>query len=447
MLKESLLNELSMVIHPATRKNIVDEGLIQDIEFSGDKVSFALNLTTVVEPIRESLKQLVLEAAKRVDSIKEVSIRTYVQGKQNPLVDNNQSNLSQIKHIIAVSSCKGGVGKSTIAVNLAMALTLNGYQVGLLDADIYGPSLPTMIQNNEPLTLDGDELNTLDYHGLKCMSFGYALQQVHADAPAILRGPMVSQIVQQFLLQTKWGELDYLVIDMPPGTGDIQITLCQIAPISAAVIVTTPQKISFIDVVKGIDMFDKLNVPVVGAVENMSYYEVNGQKKRPFGQGALQKLIHEFGFENTLELALDEGISACADEGKPFVVAEPNNANAKKIIAFSESVVEEIKLLKSGGSKIPQIGYNSRDGVIIQYEGEEPFFINAKELRLDCRSALSRDEFTGEIKIKESDVPADIHPFSMNPVGNYALGVNWSDGAVSLYPYKQLEKFRLSYKN
>ena len=442
MLKEAVLKELSSIIHPATRNNIVSENVVHDVLFDGDTCRLSLDLSTIVEPVRESLKSLVIDAAKRVNGVDAVELAPFVKGKQNPLVENDKSNLDQVKHIIAVSSCKGGVGKSTVSVNLAMSLKLKGYQVGILDADIYGPSLPTMIQTNEALTMDGDELNTLDFHGLKCMSFGYALNQADQDGPAILRGPMVSQIVQQFLLQTKWGELDYLIIDMPPGTGDIQLTLCQIAPLSAAVIVTTPQQISFIDVVKGIEMFDKLNVPVVAAVENMSYLTVNGDKLRPFGKGALDKLIHEFGFEHTVALSLDDAVSRCGDTGKPFVVAEPNNENSKKLEQLAEAVVHEIDAISSGNSKMPKIGYNPKDGVIIHYDGEEPFFIDAKTLRLDCRSALTRDEFTGEMKVTEQDVPDDIHPFSMNPVGNYALVVNWSDGAASLYPYKQLDKFR-----
>ena len=245
--------------------------------------------------------------------------------------------LAGVKHIIAVSSCKGGVGKSTVAVNLAYALAQKDFKVGIFDADIHGPSLPTLVS---PVDTTLRELNLGDlklivppvYEGVKCMSYGFvrsaeqraqnapppvdklkdpvaALLAAHASAAAVMRGPMVSNVVHQLLRYTAWGDLDYLVLDMPPGTGDIQITLSQQVQIRAALIVSTPQKLSFIDVVKGIDMFDKVNIPTVGVVENMVYYMCGNcsTKHYPFGAGYRRQVVDLFGIRNSFELPLDAG--------------------------------------------------------------------------------------------------------------------------------------------
>jgi len=235
-------------------------------------------------------------------------------------------NGQQIKHIIAVASGKGGVGKSTTAVNLALALAADGARVGLLDADIYGPSQPLMLgvaPGTRPAQRGSQMLEPLIAHGLQTMSIGYLLTE---DTPVVWRGPMVSGALQQLLNQTAWEDLDYLIIDMPPGTGDIQLTLAQKVPVSGAVIVTTPQDIALLDAVKGIEMFSKVDVPVLGIVENMAVHICSncGHTDHLFGKGGGDKIAQEYGVPLLGSLPLARSIREQADGGNPTVVAEPN---------------------------------------------------------------------------------------------------------------------------
>jgi Mrp family chromosome partitioning ATPase/DUF971 family protein len=435
-MEKQVLDALSNIIDPDLNKDIVSLGFIKNLEIKNSEVSFSIELTTPACPVKDIFKSKAEELVGAIDGVGKVNVIMTAQPAKNPLMNQDKKNLENVTTIIAVSSCKGGVGKSTVAVNLAYSLKKQGGRVGIFDADVYGPSLPTMLLTKQELVLDGNDIAPIMYDDIKCMSFGYALDQSD-EGPAILRGPMVSQIISQFLLQTKWGDLDYLIIDMPPGTGDVQLTLCQLIPITAAVIVTTPQFISFIDVVKGIEMFDTLKVPVLGAIENMSYFMVNGQKHFPFGSFAIEKLKNEFGFKNTIALELDKNVSAAGDKGVPFVKEFSDSENSKQFSLFTNALIREVSVLKHGGFELPDVGYNKKDGILFQVK-ENKFKINPKKLRLACRSALTRDEFTNKLLIDEKDVPDNIYPLSINPVGNYAFGVNWSDGHSSLFPVEQL---------
>lgn len=439
--KEVVKDVLNKVSFPGYNKTIVELGFIKSISIDQSHIDIVLMIPQKNEAIERNLKQMVQLFVKKIEGVDSVEVSVVIKPKNNTILDADQENLKQVSNIIAVSSCKGGVGKSTVAVNLAYALKQKGAKVGLLDADIYGPSLPTMAQTDQELVAHENEIIPKDVLGVKCMSFGYVTEHGD-DQTAILRGPMVSQIVSQFLLLTKWGELDYLIIDLPPGTGDIQLTLCQIIPLTAAVIVTTPQYISFIDVVKGIEMFDRLSVPVIGAVENMSYFEdpVSKEKHFPFGEGALKKLVSEFGFKTVMSLALNSEVSSSADQGIPFIEGYSDSAMGQQILDFTDQLVHELIKLSQGQLELPKIGFVKGEGVLIQFSGEPEKAINAKQLRLACNSALNRDEFSGELITKPESVSEDIYPLSMNPVGNYALGINWSDGHSSLFPYEQLKQ-------
>lgn len=242
-----------------------------------------------------------------------------------------------VKHVIAVASGKGGVGKSTVAANLAMALHMYGQRVGLMDADIYGPSVPIMFglglvdQSKTPLPLER--------YGLKLISMGFFLDPAQ---PLIWRGPKVAQMVGSFLVQPKWGDLDFLVVDLPPGTGDAQLTLCQQAPLTGAIVVTTPQEVALIDARKGIGMFEEVRVPILGIVENMSYLETNGQKIRIFGQGGGEKLASEAGVPFLGEMPIDPRVAECGDSGEPIVRRYPDAPVAKAYIALAQRVVNEM---------------------------------------------------------------------------------------------------------
>jgi len=234
-----------------------------------------------------------------------------------------------IKNIIAVASGKGGVGKSTTAVNLALALSAEGASVGVLDADIYGPSQPMMLGiAGRPESKDGKSLEPMEGHGLQAISIGFLID---IDTPMVWRGPMVTQALEQLLKDTRWRELDYLVVDLPPGTGDIQLTLAQKVPVTGAVIVTTPQDIALIDARKGLKMFEKVGIPILGVVENMSYHVCPkcGHQSHIFGSGGAEKMCKEYGGELLGQLPLDESIQQHADSGKPTVVSDPEGKIAE----------------------------------------------------------------------------------------------------------------------
>jgi ATP-binding protein involved in chromosome partitioning len=249
-----------------------------------------------------------------------------------------------VKHVVAVASGKGGVGKSTVATNLALALHMMGRRVGLLDADIYGPSIPIMMGVHEVFDPNATQF-PLERHGLKLMSMGF---WVKPEAPMIWRGPMVHKYLTVFLQQIPWGELDYLVIDLPPGTGDAQLTMTQTAPLSGAVIVTTPQDVSLIDARKGLEMFKQVRVPVLGIVENMSYFVGDdGKRYNIFGQGGGRKMANEAGVPFLGDIPMDAKVAECGDGGDPIVHKYPDSAVAKTYLTLAQTVVDQIAKIGS----------------------------------------------------------------------------------------------------
>jgi ATP-binding protein involved in chromosome partitioning len=271
-----------------------------------------------------------------------------VQGQLQPLPG--------IKNVIAVASGKGGVGKSTTAVNLALALALDGARVGLLDADIYGPSQPRMmgLQGERPTSLDGRRIKPLEAHGIKVISIGFLIEE---EQPMVWRGPMVTQALTQLLGETAWGELDYLVIDMPPGTGDIQLTLSQRVPVSGAVVVTTPQDIALLDARKGLRMFQKVSVPVLGIVENMSTHVCSscGHEEPIFGSGGGERMARQYGVSLLGQLPLDIRIREETDEGRPTVVADPDSRIARAYIDTARRAAARLSIAALQSSGFPRI--------------------------------------------------------------------------------------------
>lgn len=352
--------------------------------------------------------------------------------------------LANVQRILAVSSCKGGVGKSTTAVNLALSLSRYGLRVGLLDADVYGPSLPTLLRPENPQLFQNAEglIQPLEAHGLRVLSFGWVDPEQNRGA-AILRGPMVSQVVSQLATRVNWGELDYLVIDFPPGTGDIQLTLTQQLPINGAVIVTTPQNLSFVDVVKGIQMFDTVKVPTVSVVENMSYYICGscGEKQRIFGEGAREKLIQQFGFKHTMELPLDPRLSTMSDAGIPLVATEPDDPVSQMYYELAEQVHGEMNRIEAEDEGIPSLTYNVGQNCELTYPDGRIVEIPPFELRCACRCAACVSEHTGEQILDPEEVDPDVYPTEILPIGRYAASVKWSDEhRSSIYPYEYLEE-------
>jgi DUF971 family protein len=271
------------------------------------------------------------------------------------------------------------------------------------------------------------------------MSFGFVTPP--GGGPAIMRGPMVTQVINQLLTGTEWGELDYLVLDLPPGTGDIQLTLTQMIPLTAAVIVTTPQELSFVDVVKGIQMFDKLKVPTVAAVENMSYFVCDGcnKKHHVFGEGARRKLVEQFGIANSFEIPITPALSQQGDSGTPLVIAEPDGDIAGIYQAIVDAVVREVSKLEYGDQAKPKVSYVKGRGMVVALGDGREHELAPADLRRRCRCALCIDEMSGEQVLKPEDVGEDIFPTQIQTMGNYAIAIHWSDGHTSsIYPYDLL---------
>ena len=314
---------LKTVVDPNTGKDLIASRCIRNIKVSGNDVSLDVELgypaRTQIEPIRA----LVVNALKAAGA---AAVRADVKQKiVTHEVQRGVKLISGVRNIIAVASGKGGVGKSTTAVNLALALADEGARVGVLDADIYGPSIPQMlgIHNLKPDSKDGKSMEPLEAYGVQAMSIGFLID---AETPMVWRGPMVTGAMQQLLKDTHWNDLDYLVIDMPPGTGDIQLTLAQQVPVTGAVIVTTPQDIALLDARKGLKMFEKVGIPILGLVENMSIHICTncGHAEHIFGQGGAERMSADYDVPVLGALPLDIHIRQQTDGGKPTVVAEPN---------------------------------------------------------------------------------------------------------------------------
>jgi Mrp family chromosome partitioning ATPase/DUF971 family protein len=426
---------------PDLGRDIVSLGFIKQLTFNdAGQVSFVVELTTPACPVKEHFKSSCMEAVSRLPWVTRVDVTMSAAARSNPLA-NKSKGLENVSTIVAVSSCKGGVGKSTVAVNLAYSLSLLGAKVGLFDADVYGPSLPTMVSpTSTELFMENEMIVPLEYEGVKLMSFGYATP---GGGAAIMRGPMVSQVINQLLTTTHWGELDYLVLDLPPGTGDIQLTLTQLIPITAAVIVTTPQHLSYVDVVKGIQMFDKLKVPTVAVVENMSYFECPGCGTRHhlFGQGARQRLVDQFGIRNSFEIPLRPEISQLSDRGTPVVLADREGAAATPYREIAAAVVQEISKLLHGGVTRPKVTYKPGTGILLTLTTGEEQRVSPVELRRACRCAHCIEEFSGRPLLDPASINEAIYPRSLQPMGNYAVAVTWSDGHnSSIYPYETFLK-------
>jgi ATP-binding protein involved in chromosome partitioning len=328
---EDVKQALKVVIDPDLQKNIVDLGFVQQVDIEGSHVKVRVNLTTPACPVKETLKKECEDAIKAIPGVGSVAVEmtattTARQKPVNEATSMRPKGLEQVKNIIAIASGKGGVGKSTTAVNLAYALARAGAKVGLLDGDVYGPSIPKMVGSYTGPTAQGDQLLPPVVHGVKMLSVGLFTKS--EAQPAILRGPMAGNLIKQFLTQVAWGELDYLLIDYPPGTGDIQLTISQSAPLTGAVIVTTPQEIALLDVRKAVGMFQTVKIPVLGVIENMSYYFCKGENAKHylFGKGGGEKLAAELGVPLLGQIPIEPVIVEGGDTGEPVALRETDLA-------------------------------------------------------------------------------------------------------------------------
>ena len=350
-----LLQALQQVVDPNTGRDFVSTKQLRHLKLDGDAVSFEVEVGYPAASQIDALRAALVAAARTVPGVANVSVGI-VSKIVAHAVQRGVQLLPGVKNIIAVASGKGGVGKSTTAANLALALSAEGATVGLLDADIYGPSIPLMLGvHGRPESTDGQTMEPLVSHGLQLMSIGFLVED---DQAMVWRGPMATQALEQLLRQTRWRDLDYLVIDMPPGTGDIQLTLSQRVPVSGSVIVTTPQDIALIDAKKGLKMFEKVGVPILGIVENMAIHICSncGHAEHIFGSGGGQRMADQYGQELLGSLPLALSIREQADSGKPTVVAEPDGPHAQAYKQIARKIAVKLAgQAKDYSSKFPTI--------------------------------------------------------------------------------------------
>jgi ATP-binding protein involved in chromosome partitioning len=335
---------LSTVMDPELGKDLVSLNMIRDIVIEGTNVRFSLVLTTAACPLKKEIEDNARSAVEAIPGVSTVMVDVGAEVPQAKTLP-NRAPIPGVKNTIAVASGKGGVGKSTVAVNLALALAKTGAKVGLLDTDVYGPSLPLMMGIHEmPQVNEKEKLIPLENHGLKLMSVGFMLDE---ETPLIWRGPLVMQLVKQFLTGVIWGELDYLVIDLPPGTGDVQLTLVQTIPLSAAVIVTTPQDIALIDARRAIKMFGEVKVPVAGIIENMSHFVCPHchEPTEIFSRGGGQKTSERYEVPLLGKIPLDVAIREGGDAGKPVVTEAPDSEQAKVFSEIAGAVAARVSVL------------------------------------------------------------------------------------------------------
>lgn len=349
MTESDILRALGSVQDPDLHRDVVSLGMIKDIVIKGSKVSFTFELTTPSCPIKGELERAALEAAESVAGAGNVKINMTARVSQAPHKATGDI-LPGVKNTIAIASGKGGVGKSTVAANLAVQLARDGARVGLLDADIYGPSIPLMfgLQNAKPgarqVTADKVMMVPLEAEGIKIMSIGFL---VDPDQAVVWRGPMASGALKQFMTDVDWGELDYLLFDLPPGTGDIQLTLVQSISLTGAVIVTTPQDVALADATKGIRMFEKVQVPVLGIVENMSYFNCShcGEREEIFAHGGGRTAASNFGVPFLGELPITTAVRVGSDTGHPIIATDPDSIAGKAFASIASEMARQISIL------------------------------------------------------------------------------------------------------
>jgi Mrp family chromosome partitioning ATPase/DUF971 family protein len=423
-----ILDSLRVILDPDLGKDIVSLGFVKNLKIEGAKVSFSLELTTPACPVRDEFKERAEKAAGAVAGVGEVVVT--MSSAQAAPRDAQAGGLRGVKQIIAVASCKGGVGKSTVAALLALDLARRGHLTGLLDADIFGPSLPTLFNVHHPELFMTDEKRLLPHEGpagLRLMSFGFLL----GDQPAILRGPMVTGYLQQLIQQVEWGPLDYLVLDLPPGTGDVQLTLTQSLRISGAVIVTTHQSLSLVDVSRGILMFEKVNVPILGLVENMAYVVCPkcSEKHWLFGKPA-SELQRRFGLQTLAEFPIEPAFSGPFSEAPDLPVVR----------AAVDNIIRALGRRSLEASALPTIE-NAGAQILMTWNDQTVSRVDPFRLRASCECAHCVDERTGKRLLKEAEIPVDIRAEEITPLGNYAVSIKWSDKhSTGIHPYPRIRE-------
>ncbi len=339
--QEQVLDALRVVVDPDLHKDIVSLGFVQELKVRDNRVSFHLQLTTPACPVKDELKQQAEDAVRALPGVDAVEVTLTAEVRAHGPV--GKDIIPGVKNVIPVGSGKGGVGKSTVSANLAVALAETGASVGLMDADVYGPSIPTILGIHSQPRAGGRGMLPVEAHGVKVISAGFF---VKPDQAVVWRGPMLAKMIEQFLGQVEWGELDYLIVDLPPGTGDVQLTLCQRIPLTGAVIVTTPQPVAVNIAEKAIIMFNQLKCPLLGVVENMSYWEsrTTGEREFIFGSGGADRVSEKWEMPVLGKIPLATTVRETSDSGRPIVLEEPDSPAATALVNAAKNLAAQISI-------------------------------------------------------------------------------------------------------
>lgn len=343
--EKQILDSMRTIIDPDLGKDIVTLGFVRDLKVTDDSVSFSINLTTPACPMKAQFRKMAEEAVRKVfPSVKRVDVTMEAKVQPGHRAPGLLEVLPSAKNIVAIASGKGGVGKSTVAVNLAAALTRLGARVGLLDADIYGPSVSMMLRTDERPRLNGEMIVPLEKNGIHYISMGFLID---GSTPIIWRGPMVAKAIEQLLQEVEWPEMDYLLVDLPPGTGDAQLTIAQRVPLTGAVIVSTPNDVALVTAKRGLVMFEKMNVPILGMVENMSFFVCPhcGKETEIFTKGRAEDEAAKLGVASLGRIPLEPSIAASGEKGVPVVTLDPSSATAAAFLSIAEKLAQSIAKL------------------------------------------------------------------------------------------------------
>jgi ATP-binding protein involved in chromosome partitioning len=348
----AVLDALRAVKDPDLHKDIVALGFVKNVRIADGTVAFVVELTTPACPVKDLLRDQARAAVLAIPGVSRVDVEMTANVRAAGRPELGRAPVEGVKNVIAVGAGKGGVGKTTVAVNLAIALARRGSRVALLDGDMYGPNVPIMLGLQTQLEMDGEKILPAERYGIQAVSMGFLTQD---DAPVIWRGPMLHGAIQQFFRDVRWKDVDYLIVDMPPGTGDVALSLSQTVPVAGAVLVTTPQVVSLADTRRAIQMYRKLNIPAIGLIENMSYFACPGcgRESDIFGKGGGERLAEEMSVPFLGSIPLQETVRAGSDSGVPIVESDPESAPARAIIAAADRVAQQVSISAHTRKAIP----------------------------------------------------------------------------------------------
>jgi len=437
----AVLNALRNVKDPDLGRDIVALGFVKDVKICGGQVGFTIELTTPACPVREQLKGEAARVVGAIPGVETVNVKMTSQVRATS-AERAAQLIPDVKNVVPIASGKGGVGKSTVSVNLALSLAQTGAKVGIMDADVYGPSVPTMLGVREDIVARGNRFVPAERFGIKMISTASMIR----GRAAILRGPMLHKVIEQFLGQTEWGELDYLIVDLPPGTGDIHLSLCQMIPLTGAAIVSTPQDVALQVAEKAILMFEQLRTPVLGVIENMSYFECeHGTRYEIFGHGGAQRYCQGRGIPFLGEIPLAVQIRTASDSGEPVVVADPNSEYARAFMRVAKNLAAQVSVQALGGGasadgrEPKRVEQPSRREIVLEWKDGHVSRFDPFKLRAACACATCVDENTGKQVLREESIAEDVWAQSISPVGRYGLQIVWSDGhSTGIYTFERL---------